>query len=250
MQRDLLSHLPVVRAVAQCRGFAAAAALLGMSPSAVSHAIKTVEYGLGLPLFARTTRSVSLTEAGTSFLNAIGPALATIEEAAEQVRSAKGTVTGVLRLSVPRLALRVAMTPVIAEMAWRHPELIIEVVSDDRLVDIVAEGFDAGIRLGEMIDEDMIAVPLDAALQGDYRCRAVLPGGQRRAARDRRSAASQLHRVPVGHGRRHLCLGTERRRRRRCIGAGARNGTRDRPALRDRPCACRGRPRLHLRGAG
>src|SRR5688500_1545433 len=116
MQRDLLSHLPVVRAVAQCRGFAAAAALLGMSPSAVSHAIKTVEDGLGLPLFARTTRSVSLTEAGTSFLNAVVPALATIEEAAEHVRAAKGTVTGVLRLSVPRLALRVAMTPAIAEM--------------------------------------------------------------------------------------------------------------------------------------
>ena len=160
MQRDLLSHLPVVLAVARRGGFAAAAAQLGMSPSAVSHAIKTVEDGLGLPLFARTTRSVSLTEAGTSFLASIGPALTAIEEAAERVRVARGTVTGLLRLNVPRVALRIAITPVMAEMAWRHPDLMIEVTIDDRLVDIVAEGFDAGIRLGEMIAEDMVAVRL------------------------------------------------------------------------------------------
>jgi DNA-binding transcriptional LysR family regulator len=160
MQRDLLSHLPVVRAVAQCGGFGLAAAQLGMSPSAVSHSVKTVEDGLGLPLFARTTRSVSLTEAGASFLTSIGPALTAIEEAAEQVRAAKGTVTGLLRLNVPRLALRNTMTPIVAEMARRHPDLTIEIAIDDRLVDIVGEGFDAGIRLGEMIAEDMIAVRL------------------------------------------------------------------------------------------
>jgi DNA-binding transcriptional LysR family regulator len=104
MQRDLLSHLPVVLAVARRGGFATAAAELGMSPSAVSHAIKSVEDGLGLPLFARTTRSVSLTEAGTSFIASIGPALTAIEEAGDRVRAAKGTVGGLLRLNVPRLA--------------------------------------------------------------------------------------------------------------------------------------------------
>ena len=160
MQRDLLSHLPVVLAVARRGGFATAAAELGMSPSAVSHAIKTVEDGLGLPLFARTTRSVSLTEAGTSFIASIAPAITAIEEAGERVTAAKGTVGGLLRLNVPRLALRFAMTPIMAEMAWRHPDLTIEITCDDRLVDIVAEGFDAGIRLGEMIAEDMIAVRL------------------------------------------------------------------------------------------
>ena len=158
MQRDLLSHLPVVRAVAGCGGFAPAAAQLGMSPSAVSHAIKAVEDGLGLPLFARTTRSVALTEAGASFLASIGPALRAIDEAAERVRAAKRTVTGLLRLNVPHVAMRIAMIPVLAEMAWRHPDLTIEVTVDDRLVDIVGEGFDAGIRLGEMIAADMIAV--------------------------------------------------------------------------------------------
>ncbi len=160
MQRDLLSHLPVVRAVARCGGFAPAATQLGMSPSAVSHAVKTVEDGLGLPLFARTTRSVSLTEAGTSFLASVGPALTAIEEAAEQMWAAKGAVTGLLRLNVPRLGLRIGMTPIVAEMSWRYPDLTIEITVDDRLVDIVGEGFDAGIRLGEMIAEDMIAVRL------------------------------------------------------------------------------------------
>jgi DNA-binding transcriptional LysR family regulator len=158
MRRDLLAHFPVVRAVAQCGGFAPAAARLGMSPSAVSHAIRTVEEGLGMPLFARTTRSVSLTEAGAQFLAAIGPALAAIEEAAERVRAAKGAVTGVLRLNVPGVALDIAVTPVLAELAWRHPDLTIEITIDSRLVDIVAGGFDAGIRLGEMIAEDMVAV--------------------------------------------------------------------------------------------
>src|SRR6266849_2513831 len=115
MRRDLLSHLPVVRAVAECGGFAAAASRLGMSPSAVSHAVKTVEEQLGLPLFARTTRSVSLTEAGSSFM---------------------------------------------AEMARRHPDLRTELAIEDSLVDIVSGEFDAGIRLGEMIAADMIAVRL------------------------------------------------------------------------------------------
>jgi DNA-binding transcriptional LysR family regulator len=160
MQRDLLSHLPVVLAVARHGGFVPAAAQLGMSPSAVSHAIKTMEDGLGLPLFARTTRSVALTEAGAGFLASVGPALTAIEEAAERVRAGKGTVTGLLRLNVPRVALRMAITPVMAEMAWRHPDLTIELTMDDSLVDIVAEGFDAGVRLGEMIAEDMIAVRL------------------------------------------------------------------------------------------
>jgi DNA-binding transcriptional LysR family regulator len=160
MHRDLLSHLPVVLAVARRGGFAAAAAQLNMSPSAVSHAIKTVEDSLGMPLFVRTTRSVALTEAGAGFMASVGPALTTIEEAGERLRSAKGQVTGVLRLNVPRVALPIAVTPIVAEMAWRYPDLTIEITSDDGLADIVAGGFDAGIRLGEMIAEDMIAIRL------------------------------------------------------------------------------------------
>jgi DNA-binding transcriptional LysR family regulator len=131
-----------------------------MSPSAVSHAVKTVEERLGLPLFARTTRSVALTEAGAGFVASVGPALTEIGEAVERLRAAKGRITGVLRLNAPRIAQRMALTAVIAEMAWRHPDLVIEVTSDDGLVDIVAGGFDAGVRLGEMIAQDMTAVRL------------------------------------------------------------------------------------------
>ena len=158
MDRELLPHLPVVRAVAEHGGFALAAARLGMSPSAVSHAVRIVEDRLGLPLFARTTRSVSLTEAGSKFLSAISPALTAIDEAGDQIRAAKGGVTGLLRLNVPRLALYVGLTPIIAAMADRHPDLTIELTVDDRLIDIVAPGFDAGVRLSEMIEQDMVAI--------------------------------------------------------------------------------------------
>lgn len=160
MDRDLLAHFPVVLTVAQRGGFAAAAAALNLSPSAVSHAVKAVEERLGQPLFARTTRSVALTEAGADFVAAVGPALATVEESVERVRSAKGQVAGVLRINVPRIALPLAITPAIIEMSRLYPDLTIEVTSDDGLVDIVAAGFDAGVRLGEMIAQDMVAVRL------------------------------------------------------------------------------------------
>jgi DNA-binding transcriptional LysR family regulator len=160
MNRELLAHLPIVVAVARRGGFAAAAAHLGMSPSAVSHAVKTVEDGVGLPLFVRTTRSVAVTEMGGAFMASVEPALTAIEETIERIRAAKGKVTGLLRLNAPRVSLSIAITPVIAAMAARFPDLTVEVTSDDGLVDIVAGGFDAGVRLGEMIAEDMIAVRL------------------------------------------------------------------------------------------
>jgi DNA-binding transcriptional LysR family regulator len=165
MDRDLLTHFPVVLTVARRGGFAAAAAALNMSPSAVSHAVKSVESRLGQPLFVRTTRSVALTEAGASFVAAIGPALATVEESVERVRAAKGQVAGLLRLNTPRIALPLAVTPIIAAMSELFPDLTIEVTCDEGLVDIVAGGFDAGVRLGEMIAQDMVAVRLTPPFQ-------------------------------------------------------------------------------------
>jgi DNA-binding transcriptional LysR family regulator len=160
MIRDLLANFPIVAAVAKRGGFAAAAAHLGMSPSAVSHAVKTVEDGIGMPLFLRTTRSVALTDAGAAFMARIAPALGAIEETVDEIRAAKGRVTGVLRLTVPRVALSIAMTPILSELAWRYPDLTVEITSDDGLVDLISSGFDAGIRLGEMIAEDMVAIRL------------------------------------------------------------------------------------------
>ena len=165
MDRDLLLHLPIVSTVARRRNFAAAAAELGLSPSAVSHAVRIVEERLRTPIFARTTRSVSLTEAGAMFLGQALPALAQIQEAAEATRALKSRVTGVLRINAPRIALPLVLTDLLAEMSGLHPELVVEVTSDDALVDIVADGFDAGIRLGEMIAEDMVAVRLTPPFQ-------------------------------------------------------------------------------------
>jgi DNA-binding transcriptional LysR family regulator len=131
-----------------------------MSPSAVSHSIRTIEERLGAPLFARTTRSVSLTETGRRLNDSINAALQEIQEAIERARSERGQVAGLLRLNVPQVALPMAVTPVLTELAWRHPQLVVEVTADAALIDIVAAGFDAGVRLGEMIERDMIAVRL------------------------------------------------------------------------------------------
>jgi len=155
MQRDILPHLPVVLAVARRGGFAAAAKELGMSASAVSHSVRFVEDRLGLPLFARTTRSVSLTDWGQLLVDTTGPSINGIDEALERLKSAQGQVSGLLRLTVAQPFVPMVVTPVVKEMLPRYPDLKIEIAVDKRLVDIVAEGFDAGIRLGGSIEQDM-----------------------------------------------------------------------------------------------
>jgi DNA-binding transcriptional LysR family regulator len=160
MDRDLLSHLPVVVAVARRGGFALAAVELGMSPSAVSHAVRLVEDRIGQPLFARTTRSVALTEAGEALVAAAGPALEDIAERLERIRSVKGKASGLLKINAPRVALPLALMPILTAMAERYPDVTVEIAIDERLSDIVGEGFDAGVRLGEMIAEDMVTVRL------------------------------------------------------------------------------------------
>ncbi len=160
MDRDLLTHLPIITAVARRGGFAAAASELNMSASAVSHAVRLVEERLGQPLFARTTRSVALTEAGKSLIGTIAPALQDIHERIERIKAVRGRPSGLLRINASRICLPLAVTRVISAMAERYPEVEVEIFSDERLTDIVAEGFDAGIRVGEMIAQDMVAVRL------------------------------------------------------------------------------------------
>ena len=158
MDRDLLTHLPVIVAVARRGGFALAAAELGMSPSAVSHAVRLVEERVGQPLFARTTRSVSLTEAGKALVETTAPALQDIAERMDRIRAVKGRPSGLLRINASNIAIPLAVTPVVAAMAERYPDVTVEVFAEQGLVDIVGEGFDAGIRLGEMIAQDMVTV--------------------------------------------------------------------------------------------
>ena len=165
MDRDLLSHLPVVVSVAEHRSFVAAAAALDMSPSAVSHAVRAVEARLGEPLFARTTRSVSLSEAGARFIASVAPALQDINKAVEGVALDRGDVTGTLRINVPRVAVRMALAPVLARLAELHPRLTVEVHTNDAFVDIVEKGFDAGIRLGDAVQKDMVTVRMTPAFR-------------------------------------------------------------------------------------
>lgn len=219
MSRDLLVHLPVVQTVARLRGFAAAAGALNMSPSAVSHAVRAVEERLGEPLFARTTRSVALTEAGARFLAGIGPALDDISRAFEAVAADRGEMVGVLRLNAPRLAFPMGLTDLCARMAHAHPRLTVEVHAHDAFVDIVAEGYDAGIRLGVAVQEDMVAVrltppfqaimvasPAYLALRGTPSCIADL--AQHNLIGFRQKAAGTLYDWELRDGDRDVAIAT------------------------------------------
>jgi DNA-binding transcriptional LysR family regulator len=160
MDRDLLAHLPTVVAVAKHRSFVAAAGSLNMSASAVSHAVRVVEDRVGEALFSRTTRSVALTEAGKAFIERVSAALEDIGAAVEGLTADRGELTGVVKINAPRVAGHMALTRILAKMAWAHPRLIVEVHTNDAMIDIVAQGFDAGVRLGESVQQDMVAVRL------------------------------------------------------------------------------------------
>jgi DNA-binding transcriptional LysR family regulator len=161
MDRDLLGHLPIVVCVARHKSFAAAAVELRMSPSAVSHAVRSVEDRLAIPLFARTTRSVSLTEAGARFVAGVEPALSDIVQTVEGLTARRGEVTGLLRIDASRGAsFDMALTPILAKLARQHPRLTVEVRTGHVSVDIVAEGFDAGVRTRRAIQQDMVTTRL------------------------------------------------------------------------------------------
>ena len=160
MNRDLLPHLPVIVAVARHSSFARAAAELQMSPSNVSHAVRAVENHLRQPIFVRTTRSVQLTEAGAALTQVAMPMLDDLDAVIDRLRASRGTVGGTLRLNAPRVAFPGVVRPLLHRMAETHPDLTVEVIADDALADIVVGGFDAGIRLGNMVAQDMVIVRL------------------------------------------------------------------------------------------
>lgn len=163
--RDELSGLGVVLAVADAGSFTRAAAALRVTPSAVSQTIDAVERRLGVRLFQRTTRRVGLTEAGARLVDALRPALGAVRDALDTAESARGRVSGTLRLTVPRLACPLVVEPLLGALLAEHPALRVELSIDDGLVDLVAGGFDAGIRLGEMVERDMIVVPMTGPLR-------------------------------------------------------------------------------------
>lgn len=160
MARHNLVELDAVLAVARKASFRGAALELGMSTTALSNTIGKMERLLGVRLFNRTTRSVSLTDAGRNFVEQVGPALKDIHEAMEGVRSQQDTPSGVLRINAFATAAREILSPLILEFVRRHPQVHVDLVTEGRLVDIVADGFDIGVRSADLVPSDMIAVKL------------------------------------------------------------------------------------------
>ncbi|UOK70214.1 LysR family transcriptional regulator [Ancylobacter polymorphus] len=183
-----LNALAVFALVAQQRSFRAAADRLGVTRSAVSQTIGRLEATMGLALVRRTTRSVSLTEAGERLHAALAPALAEIEAAVESTGDHASAPRGQLRLAVSSIAERFLAGPLLAGFADAHPAVQLDVTVTDEEFDIVAEGFDAGVRLGEVIEQDMIAVPVSAEQRQivvaapDYLARAGAPAHPRELA--------------------------------------------------------------------
>jgi DNA-binding transcriptional LysR family regulator len=165
MRSSGLADLDAVLAVARHRNFRAAATDLGVSRSALSHAIAAVEARLGVRLFHRTTRSVSLTQAGEQFVADIAPAVADIRGAMEKAGSQRDTPAGLLRINTSTGAARQVMGPILLEYLRRYPDMILDIVTENRLIDIVVEGFDAGFRLAELVPQDMIAIPVGPELR-------------------------------------------------------------------------------------
>lgn len=160
MARDILSDLDAVLSIARQGSFRAAALDLGMSTTALSNTIAKLEQRLGIRLFNRTTRSVSLTDAGRIFVERVGPAMTDIHDAMLAAQSLQETPTGTLRINAFASAAREVMAPLILSFLRRYPQVHIDLVTEGKLVDIVAGGFDLGLRPIDLVPTDMIAVSL------------------------------------------------------------------------------------------
>jgi DNA-binding transcriptional LysR family regulator len=160
VRQGALDGVEAFLSVAQHRSFRRAAAELGVTPSAISQAVRALEARVGAVLFMRTTRSVGLTEAGERFLSRAKPAFEELVAASEVARELGRRPAGLLRLSVPRAVVPILLEPLIASFCQAYPEVEVEIAASEELIDLAAEGFDAGIRLGQFIAADMVAVRL------------------------------------------------------------------------------------------
>jgi DNA-binding transcriptional LysR family regulator len=158
MERNDLDTLAAFLAVAEERSFTRAGKRLGVSPSAMSHAIRGLEEDIGVRLLSRTTRSVAPTEAGEHLLARLRPALTEVHDALDQLSGLRDKPAGRVRLLVPRLAGTTVLGPKLAKFTRDYPDVVLDITADDSRLDIVSGGFDAGIHFGEYIQKDMIAV--------------------------------------------------------------------------------------------
>ncbi|GAP38337.1 LysR family transcriptional regulator [Piscinibacter sakaiensis] len=163
MTRHSLIELEAVLAIVRCGSFRAAALDLGTSTTAVSNAVGKLERALAVRLFNRSTRSVSLTDAGRIFVAQIKPALEDIQKAMNTARSQQETPSGTLRINAFATAAREIMAPLVLSYLQRYPQVHVDIVTEGRLVDVVAAGFDLGVRSADLVPSDAIAIPLGQA---------------------------------------------------------------------------------------
>lgn len=157
--RGAAGDFQVFLAIAKHRSFRRAAAELGVTPSALSHALRALEERVGLRLVNRTTRSVALTEVGERLHARLQPILLDLDAAFEELNVFRTAPVGTLRINAPRLAARLMLLPLVARFVAAFPAVRVELVVDEAFVDVVSAGFDAGVRYGDLIAADMITVP-------------------------------------------------------------------------------------------
>jgi DNA-binding transcriptional LysR family regulator len=183
MAHQTLIEIEAVLAIVRRGSFRAAALDLGLSTTALSHAIAKLERRLGVRLLNRTTRSVSPTDAGRTFVEQVGPALATLQGAMNAARAQQETPSGTLRINAFATAAREILAPLILAFLRRHPQVHIDLVTEGRLVDVVAAGFDLGVRGADLVPSDTIAIPLGpprrfaVVASPDYFRRTTVPRG-------------------------------------------------------------------------
>src|ERR1700745_1300565 len=165
VRQGALDGVEAFLSVAGHRSFRKAAAGLGVTPSAISQAVRALEARVGAALFIRTTRSVGLTEAGERFLSRAKPAFEELVAAREVARALGERPAGLLRLTVPRAVVPILLEPLIASFCEAYPEVEVEIAASEELIDLAAGGFDAGIRFGQFIPADMLPVRLTPALR-------------------------------------------------------------------------------------
>ncbi|PTS97447.1 MULTISPECIES: LysR family transcriptional regulator [Pseudomonas] len=165
MKSPSAADLSVFVCTAQQLNFSKAAIELGLTPSALSHSVKALENRLGVRLFNRTTRSVALTEAGERLYARLKPAFRDIDDALEDLNHFRDKPSGNLRITSGRQACELVVLPIASEFLLAYPDIRLEVVESDALLDIVASGFDAGVRFGDRLEADMVSLPIGPPLR-------------------------------------------------------------------------------------
>jgi DNA-binding transcriptional LysR family regulator len=165
MRGSEFAELMAFLAVAEERSFRRAAQRLGVSPSALSHSMRALEERLGARLLHRTTRSVAPTEAGQDLLHRLRPAIAEVDEAVRDVTAFQQRPRGRVRINLPRAAAELVIMPKLKAFRDAYPDVRVDLAIDDAITDVVARGFDAGIRSGGIVERDMISVPLTSDLR-------------------------------------------------------------------------------------